>query len=58
MQGLHSFLLCDKFEADVKILLWILTTYNYSNVATFYTDFTEVVYSLSFSVDTRNNYII
>lgn len=58
MQGLYGLLLCDKFEADVKILLWILSTRDYSNIVTFHIDFTDIVSSLSFSVDTTNNNII
>lgn len=58
MQGLYGILLCDKFEADVKILLWLLTTHNYSNIVTFHLDFTDIVSSLSFSVNATNNNII
>lgn len=58
MQGLYGLLLCDKFEADVKILLWILTTHDYLNTVTFHIDFTDIVSSLNFSVSATNNNII
>ena len=58
MQGLYGLLLCDKFEADVKILLWIQTTHDYLNTVTFHIDFTDIVSSLNFSVSATNNNII